>query len=163
MSCRHGQAQSNRSDPRSINHNQHGRGKARKKAVKRVSQEALRAEIVKDARALQHLSSIHPALEKRKVDGPRLAKLVTVAESLSGKLAERAAAKGCAEDRDDGHARRRGAAPAVTGAGVWSDRSRPQEPPRPDHALTKPACRSPGAACPPQPPSYRPSSRSPAR
>ena len=69
-------------------------GKAKKKAVKRVSQEAFRAEIVKDARALQHLSSIHPALEKRKVDGPRLAKLVTVAESLSGKLAERAAAKG---------------------------------------------------------------------
>jgi hypothetical protein len=69
-------------------------GKEKKKAVKRTSQEALRAEIAKGGRALQHLSSAHPALEKRKVDAPRLARLVTVAESLSGKLAERAAAKG---------------------------------------------------------------------
>ena len=69
-------------------------GKATKKAGKRVSQEALRAEIAKDARALQDLSTIHPVLEKRKVDGLRLGRLVTVAESLSGKLAERATAKG---------------------------------------------------------------------
>jgi hypothetical protein len=71
-----------------------GEGKSKKKAVKRASQEALRAEIAKDARALQELSTIHAALEKRKVDGPRLGKLAAVAESLSGKLAERAAAKG---------------------------------------------------------------------
>lgn len=69
-------------------------GKAKKKAVKRASQEALRAEIARDGRALQHLSSIHSVLEKRKVDALRLGRLVTVAESLSGKLAERAAAKG---------------------------------------------------------------------
>lgn len=69
-------------------------GKAKKKAVKSASQEALRAEIAKDARALLDLAAIHPALEKRKVDGPRLAQLIAVAESLSGKLAGRAAAKG---------------------------------------------------------------------
>jgi hypothetical protein len=69
-------------------------GKASRKAVKRVSQEALRAEIAKDARALLDLSAIHPVLAKRKVDAPRLGELVTVAESLSGRLAERASAKG---------------------------------------------------------------------
>ena len=69
-------------------------GKAKKKAVKRASQEALRAEIAKDARALQELSTLRAVMEKRKVDGPRLVKLATVAESLSGKLAERAMAKG---------------------------------------------------------------------
>ena len=71
-----------------------GEGKAKKKAVKSASQEALRAEIAKDARALLQLAAIHNALEKRKVDGPRLAQLITVAESLSGKLASRATAKG---------------------------------------------------------------------
>jgi hypothetical protein len=69
-------------------------GNAKKKAVKSVSQEALRAEIAKDARALLDLAAIHPALEKRKVDGPRLAKVIAIAESLSGKLAGRATAKG---------------------------------------------------------------------
>lgn len=69
-------------------------GNAKKKAVKSVSQEALRAEITRDARAMLDLPAIHPALEKRKVDAPRLAKLLAVAESLSGKLAGRAAAKG---------------------------------------------------------------------
>jgi hypothetical protein len=69
-------------------------GKSKKKAVKRASQEALRAEIVKDARALLDLSAIHPVLAKRKVDAPRLSAMIAVAESLSGKLAERAVAKG---------------------------------------------------------------------
>ena len=69
-------------------------GKAKKRVVKSVSQEALRAEIARDARALLGLASIHNALLKRKVDGPRLAQLITVAESLSGKLASRATAKG---------------------------------------------------------------------
>jgi Arc/MetJ family transcription regulator len=69
-------------------------GTTKKKAVKSASQEALRAEIARDARALQNLASIHNALEKRKVNSPRLAQIITVAESLSGKLAGRAAAKG---------------------------------------------------------------------
>jgi hypothetical protein len=69
-------------------------GKAKKKAVKRASQEALRAEVTRDARALLSLGAIHTVLEKRKVDGPRLEKLATASESLSGKLADRATAKG---------------------------------------------------------------------
>ncbi|MFT3764516.1 MAG: hypothetical protein QM820_03210 [Minicystis sp.] len=69
-------------------------GKPKKVAVKRVSQEALRAEIAKDARALKDLSAVHPALAKRKVDVSRLDKLLVAAEALTGKLADRAAAKG---------------------------------------------------------------------
>jgi len=69
-------------------------GKTKKSAVKRASQEALRAEIVKDARALLDLSAIHSVLAKRKVDAPRLRAMIAVAESLSGKLGERAQAKG---------------------------------------------------------------------
>lgn len=69
-------------------------GKPKKVAVKRVSQEALRAEIAKDARSLKELGAIQPALAKRKVDGPRLDKLLADAEALAGKLAERAVAKG---------------------------------------------------------------------
>ena len=69
-------------------------GKSKKTAVARVSQEALRAEIAKDARALLDLTAIHPVLERRKVDAPRLSAMIAVAESLSGKLAERATAKG---------------------------------------------------------------------
>lgn len=69
-------------------------GKSKKTAVKRASQEALRAEIAKDARALLALSAIHPVLAKRKVDAPRLSAMIAMAESLSGKLAERATAKG---------------------------------------------------------------------
>ncbi|APR86507.1 Hypothetical protein A7982_11856 [Minicystis rosea] len=69
-------------------------GKPKKAAVKRASQEALRAEIARDARALQSLAVIHPVLQKRKVDAPRLDKLLASAEALAGKLADRAAAKG---------------------------------------------------------------------
>ncbi len=69
-------------------------GKSKKTAVKRASQEALRAEIVKDARALLDLSAIHAVLAKRKVDAPRLIALIARAQSLSGKLGDRAAAKG---------------------------------------------------------------------
>ena len=69
-------------------------GKKSKKAVKRASQEALRAEIAKDARALLDLSAIHPVLAKRKVDAPRLSAMVATSGSLAGKLAERATAKG---------------------------------------------------------------------
>jgi len=69
-------------------------GKAKKKAVKSASQEALRAEIARDARALLNLAAIHNALENRKVNSPRLNQIIAVAESLSGKLAGRATAKG---------------------------------------------------------------------
>jgi len=70
------------------------KGATKKVAVKRVSQEALRAEIARDARALGELSTIHPALAKRKVDKARLDKLLGDAEALSGKLADRATIKG---------------------------------------------------------------------
>jgi hypothetical protein len=69
-------------------------GASKKVAVKRLSQEATRAEIARDARALLELSAVHAVLKKRKVDKSRLTKLATAAESLSGKLAERASAKG---------------------------------------------------------------------
>jgi hypothetical protein len=69
-------------------------GKKIKKAVKKASQEALRAEIAKDARALLALTAIHPVLANRKVDAARLGAMVATAESLAGKLAERASAKG---------------------------------------------------------------------
>jgi len=69
-------------------------GKSKKKAVKQVSQEALRAEMAKDGRALLDLPTIHHVLAVRKVDAARLSAMVTVAESLSGKLADRARAKG---------------------------------------------------------------------
>jgi vacuolar-type H+-ATPase subunit I/STV1 len=69
-------------------------GKAKKRAVKSAGQEALRAEIARDARALLNLASFHNALEKRKVNSPRLNQLILVAESLAGKLAGRASAKG---------------------------------------------------------------------
>lgn len=72
-----------------------GEGGAKKKvATRRASQEALRAEIARDARALLELQAIHPVLAQRKVDAPRLEKLLADAGELAGKLAERAAAKG---------------------------------------------------------------------
>lgn len=71
-----------------------GTSKKKKKAVKRVSQEALRAEMAKDARALLDLPAIRAPLEKRRVDAARLSAMIALAESLSGKLAERATAKG---------------------------------------------------------------------
>lgn len=66
----------------------------KKVAVKRASQEALRAEIARDARALITLPAAHAALNNRKVDQARLDKLLADAESLSGKLSSRAVAKG---------------------------------------------------------------------
>lgn len=69
-------------------------GKTTRKTVKKASQEALRAEIARDARALLALSAIHAVLAKRKIDVPRLKAMIATSESLSGKLAERASAKG---------------------------------------------------------------------
>lgn len=66
----------------------------KKKAVRSVSQEALRAEIGKDAGALLGLDAAHAALAKRKVDVARLGALRDAAAALAGKLAERTSQKG---------------------------------------------------------------------
>ena len=73
-------------------------GTSKKASVKKASQEALRAEIAKDGRALLDLAPIQALLGKRKVKPARLAKLVADAEALSGKLAARASAKGAQKD-----------------------------------------------------------------
>ncbi|APR82039.1 Hypothetical protein A7982_07388 [Minicystis rosea] len=70
------------------------KGNDKKVAAKRASQEALRAEIGRDARALVELTAIHSALSQRKVSKPRLDALLAGADALAGKLAERATAKG---------------------------------------------------------------------
>lgn len=69
-------------------------GKVKKAAVKSASQEALRAEIARDARGLLDLAGAHAALDKRKVDKARLTALRDAAEGLSGKLADRTSTKG---------------------------------------------------------------------
>jgi hypothetical protein len=69
-------------------------GKPKKAAVKSLSQEALRAEIARDARGLLDLSGAHAALDKRKVDKARLTALLDAAGGLSGKLADRTSTKG---------------------------------------------------------------------
>jgi hypothetical protein len=77
----------------------------KRKASRSASQEALRAEIAKDAAALLDLTDVHPFLTERRVDSARLEGLKKSAEDLSGLLADRAAAKGAAktsskEERD---------------------------------------------------------------
>ena len=72
------------------------------RAARSVSQEALRAEIARDAQALLELSAAHEALARRKVDGARLTDLRQAAEALSGHLAERAAKKGAGKAATDG-------------------------------------------------------------
>jgi len=69
-------------------------GAAKKRAVRRESQEALRAEIARDARAMVELTTIHPHLAKRQVDKLRLEAMLVMADGLSGKLADRTTAKG---------------------------------------------------------------------
>jgi hypothetical protein len=61
------------------------------------TQEAIRAEIHKDACALIQLAAIHPTLEKRRVDSARLVKLQADAAALAGKVAARTALKGGAK------------------------------------------------------------------
>lgn len=70
---------------------------ATRKAKRAASQEAVRAEIQKDAAALVALEAAHPALAKRLVDKARLVKLAEEAALLSGHLAERAERKGAAK------------------------------------------------------------------
>jgi hypothetical protein len=66
-------------------------GKKERRATRSQSQEALRAEIEKDAGALLTLTEAHPFLAKRRVDVPRLKALQTSAQKLGGKLAEKVA------------------------------------------------------------------------
>jgi hypothetical protein len=72
-------------------------GEKKRRARKSVSQEALRAEIAKDAAALLELSELETALGERRVDRSRLDALRQSAENLSGLLATRAAKKGAAK------------------------------------------------------------------
>jgi hypothetical protein len=72
-------------------------GAKRRRVRKSKSQEALRAEIAKDARALLELSELRDALAERRVDGSRLEALRQSAEDLSGLLAVRSASKGVAK------------------------------------------------------------------
>lgn len=69
----------------------------KRKRVRRQSQEALRAEIAKDAGALLHVSGALPELARRKVDAARLTKLQADAGTLSGKLSERVVDKASAK------------------------------------------------------------------
>lgn len=69
-------------------------GKPKRQARPSKTQEAVRAEIHRDATALIALTAAHKALGARKVDLKRLKKLQLDAKALSGKLADRAAAKG---------------------------------------------------------------------
>lgn len=69
-------------------------GGTKRKVAKSLSQEALRAEMAKDAGALLDLAELHPVLAARKVTAGRLAALRAAAEELSGLLGARAVAKG---------------------------------------------------------------------
>ncbi len=63
-------------------------------AVRSKSQEAIRAEIRKDAAAILEVPAILQALTTRKVPATRVKALCDAADALAGKLADRAAAKG---------------------------------------------------------------------
>lgn len=72
-------------------------GKAKRRAVQSASQEALRAEIHKDAVALLALSAAHAALKKRGVSPARLTALRDGAAALSSQLSSRATQKGASQ------------------------------------------------------------------
>ena len=72
-------------------------GEKKRKVGKSKSQEALRAEIAKDAGALLGLTGIHPALAERRVTTARLDALLASAGDLAGMLGSRTAAKGAAK------------------------------------------------------------------
>lgn len=84
-----------------------GRGKGRKQHPSR-SQEALRAEIGRDAAGLLALKEAQPALAKRGVSVKRLQALAEAAAALSASLAGRA------ESRGQGHAATTSLSDAVT-------------------------------------------------
>jgi hypothetical protein len=72
-------------------------GEKKRKASRSASQEALRAEIAKDAGALLELDEAREALTERRVDANRLTALKASADKLAGLLATRAAAKGASK------------------------------------------------------------------
>ncbi len=72
-------------------------GEKKRRTSRSVAQEALRAEIAKDAGAMLGLQEIHPQLAERKVSVGRLTALKTAAEELAGLLGTRTAAKGAAK------------------------------------------------------------------
>ena len=69
-------------------------GATTRKRRRSMAQEALRAEIAKDAGALIDLIEVHGALAERRVDVRRLSALREAAEKLAGLLADRATARG---------------------------------------------------------------------
>lgn len=71
--------------------------KPKRRASRSLSQEALRAEIQKDATALLDLKGASAALTKRKVTPARLKKLQDAAKDLASALGERSAQKGAAK------------------------------------------------------------------
>jgi hypothetical protein len=66
------------------------------------SQEAVRAEIHKDAAGLLALTAVHAALAKRQVDAARLGRLQADAAALASHLAERTQRKGLAKAATQG-------------------------------------------------------------
>lgn len=73
-------------------------GKKTRRVKRSASQEALRAEIAKDAAALLALKAAHAALGRRGVDSKRLKRLEDGAAEIAGKLADRTAKKGASKD-----------------------------------------------------------------
>lgn len=74
-------------------------GKKLRSTSKALAQEAIRAEIQRDAEALLGLTgNVQQALAARKVDANRLQTLRDNAKALSGKLGDRAAKKGAAKE-----------------------------------------------------------------
>jgi hypothetical protein len=60
---------------------------AKRRATRKQSREAVRAEVARDAQALLDLTDVHGLLARRRVDLPRLERLRAGAAALSGKLA----------------------------------------------------------------------------
>jgi hypothetical protein len=71
-----------------------GTPKKKKKVSKSEAQEAIRAEITKDAGALVSFTEVHPKLTERRVTLERLNALKQRADALSGLLADRESVKG---------------------------------------------------------------------
>ena len=69
-------------------------GEKKRKVKASESQEAIRQEIVQDAKALINRQDLHASLAERNVTVQRLQKLVDDGDSIKGKLANRAVAKG---------------------------------------------------------------------
>jgi hypothetical protein len=69
-------------------------GEKKRKVKPSTTQEAIRQEIVHDAKALIDRQDLHASLAERNVTVARLQKLANDGDSIKGKLADRAAAKG---------------------------------------------------------------------